>query len=387
MDGGSERSLVELAMAMEPCGWQVRLAVWSPGDLEAAFRTAGFETYVLGRPDPASPLSGATRRIPRIESAVRVANWLRLALRPVNHEVSWLCSAIQRYEPHLIHSNCDLSLPAVALAARRTGLPFVAHVRDHWRSWFHRRHLHCLQRAAAVIVASASMAERLLKFGIKAEVVPNPVGDPQLSRPISPDERQAIRRSLGIEHVFAVGMVGRIDAQKGALDLVSVARHLRDVPRPCKFLIAGQGSRSDERAFLHAAAEMGVAESFQLLGYRDDVGTWLPTLDALVVPARAEPFGRVIVEGMLAGLPVIAYADGAGPELIRNGQTGLLVAPGDTAAFAGALRMLISRPSVGLELGRAARIDALERWSPATVGRMMNTVYELSTGTAHACTV
>lgn len=383
-DGGSEKSLIELAGSLGKCGWEPALAVWSSGPLEMAFQRSGHETFVLGRPNPASPLGGATRRIPLIGPVVRTANRLRLASRPIGREVDWLVSAIDRWRPELIHTNCDLSLPAAAEAAARTGTPLVAHVRDMLRSWFHPRILRALREVEAVVVASEMMAEWLGRHGLSARVVPNPIGDGRLCRPLSSEERVSIRVSLGVADAFVIGVVGRLDAQKGIFDLVAAAKLLKGSWRRFVFLIAGRGDDRTESQLRRAVDEAGLSEHIRLLGYRDDVAEWLPALDALILPARGEAFGRVIVEGMLAGLPVVAYADGAAPELIENGRTGLLAAPGDTADLADAISRLMRQPDVGRALGRAARQSARSRFAPEVIGAEMAALYDAITGERRA---
>jgi glycosyltransferase involved in cell wall biosynthesis len=131
------------------------------------------------------------------------------------------------------------------------------------------------------------------------------------------------------------------------------------------------GALFDERPYeaeLRAfAAEAGVADRVHFLGFRDDVAR--PMRAADVVPhtsIASEPFGRVIVEGMLAGKPVIATAAGAALEIIEDGVTGVLVPPDGAAALSSAILKLLSRAGSNVDIGRGAMEVAGRRFSLAT---------------------
>jgi glycosyltransferase involved in cell wall biosynthesis len=88
----------------------------------------------------------------------------------------------------------------------------------------------------------------------------------------------------------------------------------------------------------------------------------------------AEPFGRVIVEGMLAGRPVVATAAGGARELIEDRVNGLLVPPGDARALASALRSLLAEPARAREMAEAGQQLARERFSPALISASIDSV-------------
>ena len=111
------------------------------------------------------------------------------------------------------------------------------------------------------------------------------------------------------------------------------------------------------------------------LGFREDVDTVLGAADALVVPStRPEPLGLVALEAGAAGLPVVASAAGGVAEAVRDGVSGLLVAPGDPAALAAALARLAADPGEAARMGRAGaqvvaaeHLRARERCAPGAV--------------------
>jgi glycosyltransferase involved in cell wall biosynthesis len=154
-------------------------------------------------------------------------------------------------------------------------------------------------------------------------------------------------------------MVGRLAPWKG--QDVFLAAFARSFPAGGveRAVLVGAPLFGEEgyEADLHRlAAELGIADRLEMTGFRDDVSAELARLDVLVhASVIPEPFGQAVVEGMAAGLPVIATEAGGPAEVITNGVDGLLVPPDDRAALAAALRRLSNDPDLRARLGAAAR--------------------------------
>ena len=376
--GGAERSLLELATSLPRVGWEPTLAAWQPGPLIDAFAKQGFTVHVLdakGR-QPGSPLGGLTRNIPGLESAAKRALWLAIALRRISRESAWLKSIVSEGGYAIVHSNCDLSIPIAYAAARQAGVPYVAHVRDQVRNWFHPRIRTCLKRADGVIAPSAFLSRRFAAVGVDVYVVPNPVEPRVFCRVLDRIETGRWRRAFAIDDAFALAVVGRLDDQKRVDVAIRAVAALAGDGVRAVLVIAGQGSPLVERRLRRLARALGVEDRVRWIGVRSDVSDWLPAMDALVMPAQGEGFGRTIVEGMLAGLPVIACSDGAAPELLADGHTGFLVPPGDASAIAGVIKNLIDAPKLRLLIGEAARREAADRFDPLICARKMAAIYD-----------
>jgi glycosyltransferase involved in cell wall biosynthesis len=109
---------------------------------------------------------------------------------------------------------------------------------------------------------------------------------------------------------------------------------------------------------------LGLDERLRPVGFEDDVGTLLGAVDAVAVPStRPDPFPNAALEAAAAGVPVVAAAHGGLPEMIRDGETGLLVQPGDPRALAEGLRSLADDPARAAQLGAAAATDVTARFS------------------------
>jgi glycosyltransferase involved in cell wall biosynthesis len=152
--------------------------------------------------------------------------------------------------------------------------------------------------------------------------------------------------------------VARLTDQKG----IDVAiRALAELPDDTVLVVLGEGP---ERAtLLRLARDLGLESRAFLLGRVPDVAAWLGRATVLVHPARWEGFGLGVLEAMLAGLPVVATNVSALPELIVDGETGVLVEPNDAAALARGIARALDRPELGAGGLERAR-------SEFSVGRM-----------------
>jgi glycosyltransferase involved in cell wall biosynthesis len=166
----------------------------------------------------------------------------------------------------------------------------------------------------------------------------------------------------------AVGSIGRLDSQKGYDVLLQSLADLPDVGA----VIVGDGPERLRLEIL--AAELGVAERVEFLGRRADARDFLTAFDVFVLPSRFEGFPLVLLEAMLARLPVVATDVGSVTEAVRDGVTGLVVQPDDPRALAQAIRTLLDDPEKRRTLGEAGRRVALE-FSPARMARDFETLY------------
>jgi glycosyltransferase involved in cell wall biosynthesis len=167
-------------------------------------------------------------------------------------------------------------------------------------------------------------------------------------------EGQHIRRELGIgPDEFLVGNVGRLALQKGQRHLIAAMPLLLErVPR-AHAIIAGGGDLEDYLRDL--ASDMGVAERVHVLGPRKDVPALMHAIDVFVMPSIWEGFGLVLLEAMAAGRPIVASRVATIPEVVVDGETGLLVPVGDPLALATALAELAEQPERAARLGEAGR--------------------------------
>jgi glycosyltransferase involved in cell wall biosynthesis len=266
----------------------------------------------------------------------------------------------------IVHSNTSVVLSGQALA-RRAGARHVMHVREIYAGaggraagalWpvMRRR----IERADAVVCISRAVADQFRDGTVIYD------GLPRVPEPV---ERATARTVLGVpEDAFAVALIGRLSDWKGQRELVDAISGSDMVA-----LIAGDPFPGNEEVEQELRGTDG--KRVKLLGFREDIETVLGAADAVAVPStRPEPLGLVALEAAAAGLPVVASAHGGLTEVVRDGETGLLVPPGDRAALAAELGRLADDPALRERLGEAAARDVRRRFS---VERMLDELQEL----------
>lgn len=174
--------------------------------------------------------------------------------------------------------------------------------------------------------------------------------------------RPADRAALGVSpDAPLVLWVGRLDPVKGLDELVDAAKILREGGATPTFLLAGAGRY--EATLRRRIASVGAQEYVRLLGRRDDVASLLKAADVFAFPSRTEGLPNALMEAMAAGASIVT-TDAAGcRDLVRNGETGLVVPVGDAAALAAAIRRLLEDRALRQRLGAAAAVFARDRCS------------------------
>lgn len=166
--------------------------------------------------------------------------------------------------------------------------------------------------------------------------------------------------------------VARLEAPKDPLTLVRALERLRERPWTCE--LVGDGSMRG--AVEAAVSRAGLSERFSLVGERDDVPARLAGAQIFVLPTRREGFPISILEGMRAGLPVVASRVGGIAEAVSDGHTGALVPAGAPAALTDALAPLVANPSLRASWGAAGRQRFLQEFSFTPHVRRVWAIYD-----------
>ncbi|MBU2740809.1 MULTISPECIES: glycosyltransferase family 4 protein [Acidithiobacillus] len=171
------------------------------------------------------------------------------------------------------------------------------------------------------------------------------------------------REALGFDSRPLVGVFGRLSPWKGQDVFL---RTLAMMPA-VQGLIVGSPMFGEDAYAQHLEQEiktLGLENRVKLLGFRSDIPELMKTCDIIAHTSIApEPFGRVIVEGMLSGRPVVASKSGGPNEIIENGVTGMLYTPGDSQALQSVLSEIINEPEQALLMAQRGRETALNRFS------------------------
>ncbi len=273
-------------------------------------------------------------------------------------EAQRIRSVIAQVRPDIVHLNAELVVNrAGVLASYLEKVPTVCHVRG-WERWDVWDRL--LARTVRVFICnSQAVARPLIRMGVaagKVVVVYNGVDveeiptqpDPQLYRELDLNPKEPV-----------VGMVGRLVDWKGhPVFLRALARVVQEFPR-VQGLIVGAVEITNPgylQSLRTLTRRLGIEEHVHFLGHRDDVLRLYALMDVLVhASVHDEPFGRVIIEGMAAGRPVVATRGGGTVEIVEEGVTGLLVPKRDPEAMAEAILSLLRDPARARKMGARAR--------------------------------
>jgi glycosyltransferase involved in cell wall biosynthesis len=164
--------------------------------------------------------------------------------------------------------------------------------------------------------------------------------------------------------------VARLVEQKGIDRAVRALPQIRANAPDAVLVVLGEGP---DRPRLEALArDLGVGDAVFLLGRVPDVAAWLQRAEVLVHPARWEGFGLALLEAMLASLPIVATKVSAIPELVVDGETGLLA---DEAALAPAVSSLLADRALAAKLGHAGLARARKAFSVERMARRTAAVY------------
>lgn len=279
-------------------------------------------------------------------------------------------------EFQVLYANSQKAFIVAALAGRRAGRPVVWHLRD----LLGPPHFSVLNTRAAVMLANWGATRVIANSHATAAAFARAGGDPERVRvvhngvdpapfdAVAATEAQALRTALSPDAACVLAVFGRLHEWKGqhvAIDAVA------QLPEDCHLWVIGAalfGERAYEAALRARAAERGVASRVHFLGFRSDIAPLMRAADVIVhASTLPEPFGRVVVEGMLACRPVVASDAGGVREIVTDGVTGVLVRPGDVGSLARALAALRADAPRAAALAAAGAARAREAFGVAAM--------------------
>jgi glycosyltransferase involved in cell wall biosynthesis len=310
--------------------------------------------------------AGGVRRLARDELPVALA----------------LGQVMRSFRPHLVHLNDILPLNRPgAMASRSAGLPAVCHCRSFAAAapsdirWL-------LPGVDGMIFISQAIAEVHLAAMPPLRhhaIIPNAVDLADFAAPV---DRAEVRASLGVPAgAPLLVMAGRISPWKGQHVFVEALARVVAACPTAHGVIVGLAEEADGPGYAARvqaqAAALGLGEHLRMAGFRNDMPQVLGAADVVVhCSVKPEPFGRVIIEGMAAGRPVVASALGGAAEIIADGQDGLLTPAGDPDALADALLRLLDEPGERDRLGQAAHRTVSQRYQVGAHVQAILSFYE-----------
>jgi glycosyltransferase involved in cell wall biosynthesis len=284
------------------------------------------------------------------------------------------------FDPDVVHVNCLPHLRGAAVA-RACGRPVVWHVHEilppgRRRRWFAGR----LRRNATRIVAVSEAVAGWLRdegLGDLVGVVHNGVEPPDRM----PDPYVA-RRAFGLPaDGCVVGLFSQLVEHKGALDFVRAAHQAGSENPHLWFLIAGHGPASFVERLRRAITNGPAADRIRVVPPQPEIWPLLAAVDvAAITTLWPDPLPRVVMEAMVVGKVVAGYSGGGVPEMVVDGETGLLCAPTNVDGLAAAFGRLAGDGELRRRMGEAGRLRARELFSVERHVDRMEAVLQAAAG-------
>lgn len=274
---------------------------------------------------------------------------------------------LRRKKINLIHLNNAPYLSDWLIASKMLRVKCTAHLRGHWKplpTFFHRI---LIKHYDAVVAISRSVKEWLDNHGIKTKnfvIIYDGINPDLYNCIFSKNMIDFHHTALGFERI--IGIVGNIKPWKGQHVLIQAINIIKKtMPNIKCFIIGDIGQISEDKNYYiyltKLVKQFELEENIFFTGYQKDVLKLITNFEVLVhTSIEPEPLGRVILEGMLIGKPVIATAHGGPLEIIEHGDSGLLVPPNDPVVLAQTLLALLYDTSLQEKIGRQARRRVLE---------------------------
>lgn len=367
--GGAELSLLDIAKA------------YRQNCLVALFTDGPFRELLEKQRIPVDVLANKPIQVRRDSGLIQSLGSIGQLL-PLIRQVTHLS---RHYD--VIYANTQKALVVGAIASLLTRRPLICHLHDiltedHF-SHFNRLLVVslCNYFASLVIADSQATAAAFIQAGgwsNKTEVVYYGF-EPELYRNLVPNASQ-IRQQLGLEGRFLVGHFSRLSPWKGQHILLDALVHC---PEDVVVLLVGDalfGEQSYVEQLHQQVTELGLEDRVRFLGFRSDVPQLMAACNLVTHTSTSpEPFGRVIIEAMLCGTPIVAAEAGGAVELVERGKTGWLVPPGDSLKLAAAINQCRNQPEQAAAIAQQAQIVASQRFHLDTTNQqILNLLYQVA---------
>lgn len=349
--GGAELHLLSVARHFRD---NSSVVLFAEGPFRRALETAGVAVRVF----PSKWAARGVRHQHPSFSAANISGVLRLAWR----------TARAARDADLIYANSPKALLVLSVARLVRRKPVIWFLHDlldekHFSPRAIRLLVKTANRTATRILAnSRATAAAFVSAGGRSDLVRVVYNGFDAAPFMDTDvDLRTLRAELGADGSPVIGVFGRITQWKGQ-DVV--LRALVKVPSAVAVFVGEAENPAYGEEVRLLVRDLGIADRVKFLGFREDVPQLMRVVDCVVhVPTDPEPFGRVVVEGMLARRPVIATRAGGVPEIIENGVSGILITLGSADALAEALRRVFSDPMATEEMAANGQARALACFS------------------------
>ena len=358
---GAELSLLDVATHFRD---RCRVATFQEGKFPEALRARKIPTTVLGKGELSiTKDAGLLKGLTSIQQ-----------LWPLIWNVARLSK-----DYDIIYVNTQKAFVVGAIASLISRKPLVYHLRDilspeHFSRTNLKVAVTLANRCATKVIANSQATEAaFVKAGGRpelVEVIYNGFNPEQYSSSVQAS--QQLRQQLDLCNKFVIGHFSRLSPWKGQHVLIDA---LQDCSENVVVLLVGDALFGEDEYAQQLKAQvqrLGLQDRVHFLGFRADIPQLMSACDLVAHTSTApEPFGRVIVEAMFCGTPVIAAKAGGALELVEHGRTGWLAASGDAADLARLIQQVHSNRGAAEEIAQAAHAEAHRRFSLAHTNQLI----------------
>ncbi len=342
---GAERGLFELAQGLMAQGHAVRVVLPKEGPLAALLHATGIQTHIVPYRKWANTRKLGLRRLHRAFRQLRTASKLK--------------DLFSQLTPDIVITN-TIVIPAAAIAARRLHIPHVWYIRefgtiDHGMNFDlgFRLSMHVVDRLSDTIIVNCVALKDYFSEWIpssKISVVYNAV-----DLGVSPQQLESWRaeRSRDTQELHCT-LIGRISPAKGQEDALRAISILKHSGIAARLTLVGPGESRECKRLESLASELEITDFVEFTGFSETPLRFFSQADVALVCSRFEAFGRVTVEALKCGCPVIGTSCGGTVEHIQDGTNGFTYQPGDVATLAAHLKRMATDPELRAQLAKNA---------------------------------
>ncbi len=374
---GGEIALFNLITALDKTRYQPIVILATDGPLAKKLADSNIEVHIL-------PLDKSVLETRKDSLSAGALLKILTAVKCMFYTFK-LARLLKARGADLIHTNSLKADVLGGIAARMARVPVIWHVRDRIADDYLPPVATALFRTGCRIIpdyiianSQATMDTLSTGVAVRSAVVHSGSTNQQLRVVHDGIPEHAMSPKTGPDAAPLIGLIGRLSPWKGQHIFIEAASIVVKQFPKTKFQIIGSamfGEDEYEKTIRQMVIDLGLQENVEFTGYVTDVPDRVGKLDVLVhASTTGEPFGQVVIEGMVAGKPVIATRGGGVVEIVEDGITGILVPMADASAMADALKRLLSDPAFAAAMGLRGRVRVLQHF---TIEQTANKVHEI----------
>ncbi|MBW1801140.1 MAG: glycosyltransferase family 4 protein [Deltaproteobacteria bacterium] len=355
--GGSTKAIMDIIAGLDRNSWNPVIAMRKQNmSLHRYFRELGARTIFM-------PHSGFSKK--------HLLKFIYCVLR------TYL--KIKASDASLIHSNDINSHMYGIIAARLAGVPIIAHVHISVTKMRPKTRL-ILNRADKIIAVSSQLKSNLSRLGIEKEKI-RVVGN-YIDRADFQNLRgDRIRTEFSLKNKFVIGNVGRLFFGWKRYDLFFevCGKVLERFPETVFMLVGAAADHTVIDRMKDMARDFGILDQLIITGFRKDIPHIMACLDVLLLTSIGEGFGRVLIEALAAGTPVVAFDDCGQKDIIIHGENGFLVPTGDTDRMVRRVCQLLEDAPLNMKFGEKGKEIVKDHFSKDVIfDKLMNIYKEIA---------